>query len=93
MTRLREVTSSEDSHLWCTLVNNTMKKITVFWVAAPCNFVDMHQRFGGVHCLHPRGGETEATGSFHTMVPHQQTTSIWYHIPECDFGSHRRGNL
>jgi hypothetical protein len=31
----------------------------------------MHQRFGGIHCLHPHDGETEAAGSFHTLVPNK----------------------
>jgi hypothetical protein len=27
-------------------------KTAVFWVAAPCNLVEVYQRFGGTCCLH-----------------------------------------
>jgi hypothetical protein len=47
------------------------RKISVFWVVAPCNLVEVYQRFGGSCCLHHPGDESRTS---ETLVNFYQTT-------------------
>jgi hypothetical protein len=31
------------------------KKMTAFWIVAPCSFVEIYRRFRGDYCLHHQG--------------------------------------
>jgi hypothetical protein len=35
-----------------------LKKMTVFWVVAPCDLVEVYRLFRGAYYLHPRGDNT-----------------------------------
>jgi hypothetical protein len=48
------------------------KKMTVFWVVAPCSLVEIYRRFRGACCLHHLGDEgPDDRGSKH-LCPRRQ---------------------
>jgi hypothetical protein len=40
------------------MYNNSLVKMVVFWVVAPCSLVEVYQRFRGPCCLHHQGDES-----------------------------------
>jgi hypothetical protein len=32
--------------------------MAVFWIVAPCNLVEIFQRFGGAYCVHHQGDKS-----------------------------------
>jgi hypothetical protein len=39
-------------------------KMAVFWVVAPCNLVEVYQRFRGPCCLHHQGDESSPSSTY-----------------------------
>jgi hypothetical protein len=66
--------------------------MAVFWLVAPCNLVEVYQRFRGPCCLHNQALMMEATRTSETFVNFYQTTRR-YNPEDSHLRIHRRENL
>jgi hypothetical protein len=48
---------------WMNELLNERKKMTNFWVVAPCSLVNIDRRFRGAYCLLHHGNRTDVVGS------------------------------
>jgi hypothetical protein len=46
---------TDDNTVGFEVLTAASMKMAVFWVVAPCNLVQVYQRFGGACCLHHQG--------------------------------------
>jgi hypothetical protein len=51
----------------------------VFWVVAPCNLVEVHQRFGGHCCLHHQGDRHLRTHRCENLKSYLEAIQIAFH--------------
>jgi hypothetical protein len=60
------------------LENNIKMKMTVLWVLAPCNLVEIYRRFRGACCLHHQGYEVNITEYLYRLQ--NRVLIIYYYV-------------